>query len=56
MEASDEEDIKPTKTKKRKVKADMEHPKLAIPSLMSKFCSISWLVGMQEVLHVLEYL
>jgi len=56
MEASDEEDIKLTKTKKRKVKADMEHPKLAISSLIFQFCSISWLVEMQEVLHMLEYL
>lgn len=30
MAASDEEDIKPTKTKKRKVETDMKLPKLAI--------------------------
>ncbi|CAJ1930171.1 unnamed protein product [Sphenostylis stenocarpa] len=34
----------------------MEHPKLAILSLMSKFYSISWLEWMQEVVHMLEYL
>jgi len=47
MAASDEEDIKPTKMKKRNVKTDMEHPKLAIVSLMSKFYLISWLVWIQ---------
>lgn len=56
MAASDEEDIKPTKTKKKKVKTDMEHPKLAILSLMSKFYLITWLVWMQVAVHMFEYL
>lgn len=55
MAASDEEDIKPTKTK-RNVETNMEPPKLAILSLMSKFYLISCLVWMQVVVHMFENL
>jgi len=55
MAASDEEDIKPTKTK-RNVKTNMEPPKLAILSLMSKFYLISCLVWMQVVVLMFENL